>query len=393
MPYLLPRSMSASDQTAFVLVFGTLSVLEVCSVMGKGLSGVETPCERVGVVRADPRALSHLPDLAGVHKAAPLMATIDKGHPELGAMAEAVAERFDTVKSLSLSGYDVDEDEYETLVRSLLDEFRRVGFRKIHLLRPKGNELKADEVLSRKVFDVIAFPYRGGYGLGPTAWVPDSSPMRDRGVRKPAPHSEISMSPRLASLLLNLAGLSIGQVVLDPFCGSGTILAEALLRSYRCLGLDSNETRIRDARRNLSWLSHGLHGATFNVRVGDARDLPAALGRSQVDAIVTEPLLLPTLGARPKVATATTLLERAGEVYAAALASAVKVISPGGRIVMVVPVVHTMEGMDVTITLDGRPLGLKPYQPGPISFEYPVRPSFESTRWVRRAVYVFESRP
>ena len=392
MPYILPRSISVSDQMVFVLAFGTLSVLEACSVMGEGISGVETPCERVGVVRADPRALSSIPDLAGVHKAAPLMATVDSEHIGLTSIAEAVAGCFDTLRTLSLSGYGVNGDEYEALARSLLDEFRRTGFRKVRLLRPKGNELMAEEVLSHKVLDVIAFPYHGGYGLGPTSWVSHSLPLRDRGVRKPAPHSEISMSPRLASLLLNLAGLSSGQIVLDPFCGSGTILAEALLRSYKCFGFDTNEARIRDARRNLSWLSHDVHHANFNLRVGDARELLPALGGSQVDAVVTEPLLLPTLRARPRLSTTSALLERASEVYADAMTSMAKVISPGGRIVMVVPVVRTMEGKDLTITLECKSLGLKPYQPRPINFEYPVMLSFESTRWIKRAVYVFESR-
>ncbi len=393
MPYLIPRSLSTSDQTALVLAFGRLSVLEACSVMGGDFSKVETPCERVAVIESEANALSRVPRLAGVHKAAPLMAVVDEEHPEPAGMVEAIAGHLGEVQILSVSGYDVDPDEYEGLVRSLLDEFRGAGFRKIRLLRPKGNELRADEVVSRKSLDLVAFPFRGGYGLGPTAWVPDASPMRERGVRKPAPHSEISMSPRLASLLLNLAGLSRGQTVLDPFCGSGTILAEALLRSYRCMGFDSSQARIRDARRNLSWLASGLHGASFSVRVGDARELPQALGGTRIDAVVTEPLLIPTLEARPRLETAAALLERAGSVYADALAAMSEVVSPGGRIVVVVPVVATMEGREVSITLEGKPLGLRLHQPGPVRFEYPVRPSFESTRWVRRAVYVFESGP
>jgi len=392
MPYVLPRPLSTSDQMALVLAFGRLSVLEVCSRMGKGISSVETPCERVCVVRVNPPALSFIPGLAGIHKAAPIMASVDEKHPEPSAMVETIAQHLDRVPTMSLSSYEIGDDEHEVLVRSLLDEFRRAGFRKTRLLRPKGNELLADEVLSRNSLDVIAFPYHGGYGLGPTSWVPDSAAMTDRGVSKPFPHSEISLSPRLASLLLNLSGLSPGKVVLDPFCGSGTILAEALVHSYRCIGFDSSESRARDARRNLSWVARGSRGATFNVRVGDARELLTSLGATKVDGIVTEPLLLPALDARPRTSTATVLVERAGYVYADALESMAEVLSPGGRIVMVVPVVRTMEGREVSISLDGRPLGLRQYQPGPISFEYPVRPSFESTRWIRRAVYVFESK-
>jgi SAM-dependent methyltransferase len=361
--------------------------------MGGEIPKLETTCERVSVITVERSSASLIPRLAGAHKAAPLIETVDEKDMKPSLLVEAIAEHLDAVPTLSVSGYDMDEDNYEVLVRAVLDEFRSKGFRKTHLLRPKDNELIAGDVLSRKALDVIAFPYRGAYGLGPTAWVPDSVPLKERGTQKPVPHSEISLSPRLASLLLNLAGLSPGKVVLDPFCGSGTILSEALLRSYKCLGFDSSESRVRDTRRNLSWTASSLRGADFNVRVGDARELPSTLGRTRVDAVVTEPLLLPTLEARPRTATATALVDEAGGIYADAMASAAEVLAPRGRIVIVVPIVMTMEGKEVSITLDGKPLGLKLFQPGPIAFNYPVRPSFESTRWIRRGVYVFESRP
>ena len=392
MPYLLPRSLSASGKMVFVLAFGELSNLEACSVMGSEISKLETPCERVSVATLHGSTSPLIGRLSSVLKAAPLMDVVDERKTEPASLVDAIAATMDSVPTLSVSSYDVDEDDHEVIIRSLLDGLREKGFSKIRLLRPKGNELRADEVLSRRALDIVVFPYHSGYGLGPTSWVPDSAPMRARGVRKPEPHSEISLSPRLAGLLLNLAGVRPGKVVLDPFCGSGTILAEALLRSCRCLGIDASKDRVRDARRNLSWVASSLRGAKFDLQTGDARELPEILGRTRVDAVVTEPLLLPSLEARPKTETASSLVQSAGGVYADALASAAEVLSPGGRIVMVVPIVLTMEGKEVSVTLDGRPLGLKLYQPGPVSFEYPVRPSFESTRWIRRAVYVFESR-
>ncbi len=393
MPHLLPRPMSFSDRMVLVLAFGRLSVLEACTVLGGDVVKVETPCERVCVTTLQQHAASLIPRLSGVHKVAPLTEVVDAGHPTPSVLVETIANHFNEVPTLSLSGYDVAEDAYDDLVRSLLDEFRGKGFRKTRLLRPRGNELRAEDVLSRRSTDVVVFPYRGGYGMGPVSWVPDSLKMRERGTGKPIPRSEISMSPRLASVLLNLAGLSPGKTVLDPFCGSGTILVEALIRSYRCLGLDANAKRVKDARRNLSWAASRLKRPDYDVRVGDARNLSAAMGRTKVDAVVTEPLLLPTLEARPKTSTASALVEGAGDVYADALASMADFLSPGGRIVVVVPMIPTMEGKEVSISLDGRSLGLRLHQPGPVTFEYPVRLSFESTRWVRRAVYVFDSSP
>ncbi len=392
MPYVLPRTLGTSEDMALVLTFGNLSILEACSKLGGSLLRAESPCERVAVLKLRPSGVSQLPELAGIHKYGPMMAVVDEEGAGVGSLVETLAAGFDRIRNLSLSGYDIGEDDYESLVRLLLDGLKDSGFSKVRLLRPKGNELQADQVLSREALDVIAFPYHGGIGLAPSTWIPDSAPMRERGVNKPAPRSEISISPRLARVLLNLAGLSHGQTILDPFCGSGTILAEALISSYRCIGFDTSTSRVKEAKRNLAWVTGGAGSAHYDVRTGDSRSLNRLLERGKVDAIVTEPLLLPRFKARPRTQTAEGLIGGSEGIYSEALASMADVLSPGGRIVIVVPVVLTMEGEEVTITLEGRQLGLRQYQPGPAGFEYPVRPSFESTRWVRRAVYVFESR-
>jgi len=303
-----------------------------------------------------------------------------------------VTSYLDEKSNFSMSSYDVGEDDYEDLVRSMLDGIRAAGLKKVRLLRPPGNELISERVLAREALDVIAFPYHDGFGLGPTVWVPDSASMRQRGTRKPVPHSDIAQSPRLARTLVNLAGLNPGQTVLDPFCGSGTILIEAYGKSLRCLGLDSRASRVQEARENIRWSIGGVTDRGYDVRKGDARELPRMLRGSKVDAIVTEPLLLPRLDARPKTSTARAMVEESALVYNDALASMADCIHSEGRIVVVVPVIQTMDGDEVALTLEGRKLGLKPYQPGPIGFDYPVRLSFESTRWIKRAVYVFEPR-
>jgi tRNA G10 N-methylase Trm11 len=46
--------------------------------------------------------------------------------------------------------------------------------------------------------------------------------------------------PQLAKALLNLADVPVGGRVLDPFCGSGTVLLEAQLNGYRAFGVDMN---------------------------------------------------------------------------------------------------------------------------------------------------------
>jgi precorrin-6B methylase 2 len=392
LPFILPSALLETDEVALVLAFGKLSVLEACSVLGTSVQRAEAPTERISVLKVDHLQRNRLSELSGVHKCAPVTAVPDSSSGALNGFVELMTSYLEEKSNVSLSGYDVGEDDYEDLVRAMLDGLREAGLKKVRLLRPKGNELLSERVLVREAFDVVAFPYHEGFGLGPTVWVPDTASMRQRGTRKPIPHSDIAMSPRLARTLVNLAGLGPGQTILDPFCGSGTILTEAYAKSLRCLGLDSRASRVQEARENLRWSGGGVNSKGYDIRKGDARELSRMLRGSKVDAVVTEPLLLPRLDARPKTSTARAMIEESAGVYNDALASMSESIPPDGRIVVVVPIIQTMDGDEVTITLDGRRVGLKLYQPGPVGFEYPVRLSFESTRWIRRGVYVFEPR-
>jgi len=392
MPFVLPSAVLETDEIALVLAFGRLSVLEACTVLGRSVLRAEAPSERVSVLRVERLPTERIRELSGVHKCAPLTTKLGSTSEDLSSLVDLVTSYLDEKSNFSMSSYDMGEDDYEDLVRSMLDGIRAAGLKKVRLLRPPGNELISERVLAREALDVIAFPYHDGFGLGPTVWVPDSASMRQRGTRKPVPHSDIALSPRLARTLVNLAGLKPGQTVLDPFCGSGTILIEAYGKSLRCLGLDSRASRVQEARENIRWSIGGVTDRGYDVRKGDARELPRMLRGSKVDAIVTEPLLLPRLDARPKTSTARAMVEESALVYNDALASMADCIHSEGRIVVVVPVIQTMDGDEVTVTLEGRKLGLKPYQPGPVGFDYPVRLSFESTRWVKRAVYVFEPR-
>lgn len=392
MPFLLPQSALETDEVAFVLAFGRLSVLELCTTLGRSVQRAEAPTERVSVLQVEHLDPGRVAELAGVHKCAPLMARPESASEGLAPLVDFMASLAEDKSNVCLSGYGVDGDDYEELVGSLLDGLRGEGLRKIRLLRPRGDELLSEQVVSRQALDVVAFPYHGGFGLGPTAWVPDSASMKQRGTLRPAPHPDIALSPRLARTLVNLADLMPGQTVLDPFCGSGTILMEAHAKSLRCLGLDSRAARVQQARENMRWSSGVAGDRGYDIRKGDARELSRLLRGTRADAIVTEPLLLPKLDARPRTSTAKGMVDEAAEVYNDALAAMAGSVDPDGRIVVVVPVVQTMDGDEVTLTLDGRRVGLRYHQPGPVGFDYPVRLSFESTRWVKRAVYVFEPR-
>jgi SAM-dependent methyltransferase len=389
-PFLLPPTAPRSDRLAAVLAFGETSVLEACAVLSGRISGAEVACPRILTLRLA-GGLAGAQSIAGIHKLAVLISEHETLEAELDDLVQSLSREIERLRRVAVSGYCMDEAEYEDVVQALLTAVRDAGLRKVRLLRPSGNELKVDQLLGREALDFVAFKNKGRYLVGPTSYVRSPSPMRERGTKRPSRRPEISLSPRLARTLVNISGVPKGATLLDPFCGAGTVLVEGMFASLRCIGVDSSVPRLREARENMRWASRQAKGGTYRLELGDARDLEG-LVEGQVDAVVTEPILLPLLNARPSMATAHEMFERAQSVYADSLGEMSRVLKPGGRMVVVVPTVATIEGDDLSMELQVDHLGLRPYQPGPIHVGYPVPVSFESTRWVKRAVYAFESR-
>ena len=81
----------------------------------------------------------------------------------------------------------------------------------------------------------------------------DAYSRRDQG--RPARDAKVGMlPPKLAQILINLCGtLKPGSIILDPFCGTGVLLQEALLMGYSAYGTDISERMIEYSERNLKW--------------------------------------------------------------------------------------------------------------------------------------------
>ena len=87
--------------------------------------------------------------------------------------------------------------------------------------------------------------------------VQDIDAYAKRDQARPARDAKVGMlPPKLAQILINLCGpLPENSVILDPFCGTGVVLQEALLMGYRAYGTDINEWMIEYSKKNLEWLS------------------------------------------------------------------------------------------------------------------------------------------
>lgn len=396
MPYLIPRS-TIGTELILILAFGDLSYLETCSVLADSLQDMVRVGEDVLTVEVK-SAKSGYENLAGTHKVAiPITSMVDSledANAEITSFLEGVDDGFNFSVSY-YSSQGIEESEYELMVATMLSIVRGAGFRKANLVRSRGGaEIHAKEILSRNLTDFIILRVGNQYRIGVTAYVPNVVEFRARSNERPVVSSQISISSRLAKVLFNLGGLSTGGTMLDPFCGSGTILSEAIVAGVNCIGIDKNPIRIENTKRNLEWISSTSKGnlGSYYLKVGDAANLESLLGgKAPVDAVVTEPILLPRINYTPRLEKARRMIRNASRLYSESLYSIAAVVRSGGRVVVVAPSLRTSEKRDVSVDLqDLEEIGLRAFHPPKFSLEYPVRIGHENTKWIRRLIYVFE---
>ncbi len=151
------------------------------------------------------------------------------------------------------------------------------------------------------------------------------------------------LPPKLAKIMLNLSGVGPNDALLDPFCGSGTVLNSALERGCRdLLGCDLSEKAVLNAQKNADWLIGKLKikDQKLKIFVSDARKLSTKLPAGSIKAIVTEPFLGQPIKGNEKEGTIKKIAAEVEELYSAAAGEFKKVLQAGGRVVLVVPQWH-----------------------------------------------------
>jgi len=181
-----------------------------------------------------------------------------------------------------------------------------------------------------------------------------------RDVGKPVQRKIFAIPPRLARIMVNLAACTEGKVLLDPFCGVGTVLQETLLAKAKAIGVDINRWCVEATIRNMEWLEneYGLENAEYRVLQGDVHRLSQKIGWEQVDCIATEPDLGPALRQVPTTSYAVRIAGKLEPLYYGLLEEAYKVLKSGGRLVLVSPYIKTRSGNPVTMGIEKKAMGL-----------------------------------
>jgi tRNA G10 N-methylase Trm11 len=189
-------------------------------------------------------------------------------------------------------------------------------------------------------------------GIGSTVAVHNPFEFQKRDIDKPVQRKIFGISPRVAKIMLNLGHCMKGKVFLDPFCGVGTFLQEALLAKAAVIGSDVNRWCVESARRNLAWIAseYDLQDADYTVIQGDARSMSQKI-HDEVDCIATEPDLGPALKEVPTGPYAEKIMENLNPLFEGFLSDAYDVLRQDGFLVLVTPYIRTRAGKPVRMSI------------------------------------------
>ncbi len=102
-------------------------------------------------------------------------------------------------------------------------------------------------------------------------------------IKKPAFHPT-SLKPKLARLLINLSRAQKGKILLDPFCGTGSVLIEAAILNCKAIGVDIDKKMISGSKTNIMFYKQKA-----KLMLGNALELQKTFKKNSIDAIATDP--------------------------------------------------------------------------------------------------------
>lgn len=182
---------------------------------------------------------------------------------------------------------------------TLKKAIRQTG-RSVRLIPNKSLELNTAQVLHNHLtgptgWELYFIRHKQQTFVAQTIKIQDIKAYAARDQVRPKRDARVGMlPPKLAQIIINLAvgqlpadTLSsiceipagdviprprLDQTILDPFCGTGVLLQEALLMGYNAIGTDLEPRMTQYSQTNLDWLAkrYNLEPNSYKFAVGDA---------------------------------------------------------------------------------------------------------------------------
>ena len=168
------------------------------------------------------------------------------------------------------------------------------------------------------------------------------------------------LPPKLAQTMLNLGAgenqpqiqalfggknFEIPEIILDPFCGTGTVLQEALLKGFEVNGTDLSEKMIEFSKENSEWFLREFkpHGEIGKIYQADATDEKWSFAKN-LSTVVCETYLGQPFSAPPSPKKLEEVREICNRIISNFLKNLATQIPDGTQICIAVPAWKTQNG-------------------------------------------------
>ena len=199
-------------------------------------------------------------------------------------------------------------------------------------------------------------PSGDSIAIAKTVWIYNAQDWVSRDRDKPYRDIKRGMlPPKVARIMVNLATQGkTGITLADPFCGTGTILLEAMMVGVNSVGSDTNPDAVTGSRSNLVWLAStpGLPPVKTETLLADATHFAEYI--KAVDCIATEPYMGPLLDERnpSTLDKIKNIAKGLDKLYRGAFKSFALALPSGGRVVMSIPSFNVYNRVIPTISID-----------------------------------------
>ncbi len=223
----------------------------------------------------------------------------------------------------------------EELKHILVREGQKIGYKDAPRSGANAALLK-----SSKALEIIVRQSGEGIEIALTESVQDVNSWTLRDVGKPERDIKRGLlQPKIARMMLNLA---IGvadprqQIVLDPFCGAGTILIEATMMDVPfVLGADLSPEAIAQTKTNLSWWQDQIiEQFSSEAIVSPVENLKSNHFSQMPTVIVTEPFLGKL---NPQPAAVPGIVRGLEKMYRGAFRAFNRLLPAGGQVAILLP--------------------------------------------------------
>jgi len=245
---------------------------------------------------------------------------------------------------LSFFNYKISLSDFRHLIFSIKKALKDNGFSVRAVLPKNGFELSSVVVAKQKLKELIIAKVDSKFIIGETVWVQDFELWNKKDYGRPISVIKAGMlPPKVARMMVNLRLLggmkSDNKIMLDPFCGVGTILAEGLASGLTVIGSDNLPSQVENTRRNLDWFKKEFKiDSDYKLVACEAENISNKLSKP-VDFIVTEPYLGPLeLGEKKlDIKKINKIVDQLEDFYIKCFINWQKILVEGGVVVIALP--------------------------------------------------------